>query len=155
MSWMFKMIYDSLSLSLSRTDLTSIWYMIWLDYIFDNDPVTNRYVSAPGGQNCASFIAGIIQGILDSAEFVKTLIFPPILFTFSCFSYILLYLSYNDQLQNKLQSPIIYSVFFISCIYLICYMCVFYVICDSALWSGLSFHWERKSPLNYLCNHVW
>ena len=42
-----------------------------LDYIFDNDPITNRFVSAPNGQNVATFIAGILQGMLDAAEFVR------------------------------------------------------------------------------------
>ena len=41
-------------------------------YIYDDDPITNKYISLPSnlsGLNCAQFIAGIIQGILDSADF--------------------------------------------------------------------------------------
>jgi hypothetical protein len=44
------------------------------DYISDKDPVTNRFVSVPkdmGTMNCATFISGIIRGVLDSAEFVR------------------------------------------------------------------------------------
>eukprot|EP00808_Paulinella_micropora_P010225 g50892.t1 len=44
-------------------------------YIFDKDPVTNKFVSLPkemGQFNCAAFIAGIINGMLDGAEFKCT-----------------------------------------------------------------------------------
>jgi len=41
-------------------------------YIYDSNPITNRYISVPrdlGQLNCASFIAGIIAGALDAAQF--------------------------------------------------------------------------------------
>jgi len=40
--------------------------------IYENEPITNKFVSVPpdfGSFNCASFIAGIIAGILDSSGF--------------------------------------------------------------------------------------
>ena len=40
--------------------------------IHENAPITNAFASVPsdmGQLNCASFIAGIIAGILDSAKF--------------------------------------------------------------------------------------
>lgn len=47
------------------------------DYIFDQDPATNRFISVPkemGQLNCAAFIGGIIRGILDSADFTCTVV---------------------------------------------------------------------------------
>lgn len=41
-------------------------------FIIDNTPITNRFVSVPadlGDFNCASFIGGIIHGILENAGF--------------------------------------------------------------------------------------
>lgn len=41
-------------------------------YIYDKEPLTNKFVSLPkemGQFNCAAFIAGIINGVLDGAEF--------------------------------------------------------------------------------------
>ena len=41
-------------------------------YIYDNGPITNRYLSVPkglGSLNCAAFIAGIIAGACDTAGF--------------------------------------------------------------------------------------
>lgn len=41
-------------------------------YIEEVNPVVNRYISVPkdfGHLNCASFIAGIVNGVLDSAGF--------------------------------------------------------------------------------------
>lgn len=43
-----------------------------LDYIEEAEPFVNRYISVPadyGHFNCASFTAGIINGVLDSAGF--------------------------------------------------------------------------------------
>ena len=43
--------------------------------IHELNPITNAFVSVPatmGQLNCASFIAGIIAGVLDSAKFVST-----------------------------------------------------------------------------------
>jgi len=42
------------------------------DMIHENAPITNAFVSVPadmGQLNCASFLAGVISGILDSARF--------------------------------------------------------------------------------------
>lgn len=42
--------------------------------IRDHAPVTNTFVSVPadmGHLNCASFLAGVIAGVLDSARFVS------------------------------------------------------------------------------------
>ena len=42
--------------------------------IRDNDPVTNRYISVPRDYaplNCASYIGGIVRGVLDAADFVR------------------------------------------------------------------------------------
>lgn len=44
-------------------------------YLYDKDPITNRFVSVPanlGQFNTAAFIAGIINGFLDGAEFQCT-----------------------------------------------------------------------------------
>lgn len=41
-------------------------------YIYESEPLTNAFVSAPpeyGQFNCAAFIAGIVHGILDGAGF--------------------------------------------------------------------------------------
>ena len=46
-------------------------------FIIDHNPMTNRYVSVPdhlGDFNPASFIAGIIHGVLDGAGFPSTII---------------------------------------------------------------------------------
>lgn len=42
-------------------------------YIWENSPITNKWISVPkdmGELNCAAFNGGIIKGILDSALFV-------------------------------------------------------------------------------------
>lgn len=47
------------------------------DMIYENNPITNAFVSLPvdlSQFNCATFIAGIISGILDSAKFVSIII---------------------------------------------------------------------------------
>ena len=44
-------------------------------YIYDSDPITNRFISVPEAwrdANCAAFIGGIINGALDSADFLCT-----------------------------------------------------------------------------------
>eukprot|EP00823_Brevimastigomonas_motovehiculus_P000555 TRINITY_DN1070_c0_g3_i1.p1 TRINITY_DN1070_c0_g3~~TRINITY_DN1070_c0_g3_i1.p1 ORF type:complete len:205 (+),score=42.73 TRINITY_DN1070_c0_g3_i1:46-660(+) len=41
-------------------------------YLYDSAPLTNKYISGnrdAGSLNCAAFIAGIINGILDGSEF--------------------------------------------------------------------------------------
>jgi hypothetical protein len=46
--------------------------------IHENSPVTNAFVSVPadmGQLNCASYLAGLIAGILDSASFVSIYLF--------------------------------------------------------------------------------
>lgn len=43
--------------------------------IYEAEPVTNTFISVPedmGSFNCASFVAGIIAGVLDSASFTST-----------------------------------------------------------------------------------
>lgn len=48
----------------------------YLDMIGEVAPLTNTFVSVPQeieGFNCASFIAGIIAGVLDSAKFVSSI----------------------------------------------------------------------------------
>jgi len=40
--------------------------------IYENTPITNSFVSVPedmGSFNCAAFIAGIMSGVMDSANF--------------------------------------------------------------------------------------
>lgn len=47
-------------------------------YIYDNEPITNRFVSVPkdmGQFNCAAYVAGIVNGFLDGAEFVSFSVF--------------------------------------------------------------------------------
>lgn len=42
--------------------------------IHENSPITNTFVSVPvdmGQLNCASYLAGLITGVLDSASFVR------------------------------------------------------------------------------------
>lgn len=49
-------------------------YVFFIDMIGEVAPITNTFVSVPQeieGFNCASFIAGIIAGVLDSARFVS------------------------------------------------------------------------------------
>jgi hypothetical protein len=44
------------------------------DMIYDNAPLTNRYISVPkdfGSFNCAVFIGGILQGMLEQTNFVS------------------------------------------------------------------------------------
>ncbi|GAB5366296.1 hypothetical protein AAMO2058_001131600 [Amorphochlora amoebiformis] len=41
-------------------------------YIYDNDPVTCKYISNSNAARCAAYTAGIINGILDAAEFTCT-----------------------------------------------------------------------------------
>jgi hypothetical protein len=41
------------------------------DMIHEREPIVNTYISVPkeyGHLNCASFIAGIVHGILDSGK---------------------------------------------------------------------------------------
>lgn len=48
--------------------------------ISDNAMLVNKFISTPkdlGGLNCAAFVAGIVEGILDGAEFVSSLYFLP------------------------------------------------------------------------------
>ena len=42
--------------------------------IYETAPVTNQYISVPpdlGHLNCAAYIAGVVAGILDGANFVS------------------------------------------------------------------------------------
>ncbi|CAI8054566.1 Trafficking protein particle complex subunit 5, partial [Geodia barretti] len=41
-------------------------------YLFEDDPVVNRFISVPKDQsslNCAAFVAGIIEGFLNGTQF--------------------------------------------------------------------------------------
>jgi len=38
-------------------------------YIYDEEPIICKYISQPNSERCAKFAAGIINGILDGAEF--------------------------------------------------------------------------------------
>ena len=43
-------------------------------YIYDNQPVTNRFLSVPkglGSLNCAAYVAGIVAGVCDAAGFTS------------------------------------------------------------------------------------
>lgn len=53
--------------------------MPWSDMIFDDEPLVIRYVSTPKDMrqlNCATFVAGIIEAILDASEFVRSRLQP-------------------------------------------------------------------------------
>eukprot|EP01138_Halocafeteria_seosinensis_P016288 gb/GECG01016618.1/.p1 GENE.gb/GECG01016618.1/~~gb/GECG01016618.1/.p1 ORF type:complete len:106 (+),score=6.70 gb/GECG01016618.1/:1-318(+) len=60
-----------------RVDLIfRIWKFLtckmFADMIYDNAPLTNRYISVPkdfGSFNCAVFIGGILQGMLEQSNF--------------------------------------------------------------------------------------
>lgn len=42
--------------------------------IYDNAPLTNRYISVPkdfGSFNCAAFVGGILEGMLEQTNFVS------------------------------------------------------------------------------------
>lgn len=43
------------------------------DMIVENDCLVSRFISVPKelGLNCSSFVAGIVEGMLDAAEFVR------------------------------------------------------------------------------------
>lgn len=45
-----------------------------VDMISDNDPMVSKYISIPkelNQLNCAAFIAGIVEAILDGCQFVS------------------------------------------------------------------------------------
>lgn len=45
-----------------------------LDYIIEAEPLVNKFISVPkdkGHLNCASFVGGIIEGILVETNFVS------------------------------------------------------------------------------------
>ncbi len=43
--------------------------------IIENSVLLTKYISTPknSGPNCASFVAGLVEGILDGADFVRSL----------------------------------------------------------------------------------
>lgn len=44
-------------------------------YIIEKEPLVNKFISVPktnGNLNCAIFVGGIIEGILNSSGFVST-----------------------------------------------------------------------------------
>mmetsp|Transcript_7323 Transcript_7323/g.8403 ORF Transcript_7323/g.8403 Transcript_7323/m.8403 type:complete len:193 (-) Transcript_7323:355-933(-) len=64
----WKMLFGKSTDALERsTESESIYYM------YENEPLTNKYLSLPreleGRLNCANFNAGIIRGILEAANF--------------------------------------------------------------------------------------
>jgi len=66
------------------------------DMIIENQPLVNRFISTPkdfAGLNCAAYVAGIVQGILDAADLVSLIYHQP-------------FISYDELLVN---SPLIYK----------------------------------------------
>ena len=62
--------------------------------IYENNPITNAFISVPsdmGQLNCAAFIAGIIAGILDSSKLVSTVIFMYV-YIYSVMLYLYMYM---------------------------------------------------------------
>ena len=54
--------------------IVSVSMLCGADYLYDDDVLTNKFISVPknlGQLNCAAFIAGIIAGVFDAAEFVS------------------------------------------------------------------------------------
>ena len=50
------------------------WSDCILDYIIEAEPLVNKFISVPkdkGHLNCASFVGGIIEGILIETNFVS------------------------------------------------------------------------------------
>jgi hypothetical protein len=42
--------------------------------ISDNEPIISKFISTPKDMtqlNCASFLSGLVEGMLDAAEFVR------------------------------------------------------------------------------------
>eukprot|EP01029_Cantina_marsupialis_P029129 TRINITY_DN779840_c0_g1_i1.p1 TRINITY_DN779840_c0_g1~~TRINITY_DN779840_c0_g1_i1.p1 ORF type:complete len:189 (+),score=33.95 TRINITY_DN779840_c0_g1_i1:120-686(+) len=63
----WKLLFGKPASSLQKSTEKSNEYMI-----NDNSPLTNTFISVPkdfGNLNCAAFIAGIVNGILDAAGF--------------------------------------------------------------------------------------
>lgn len=63
-------------------------------YIFEKEPLTNRFVSLSkhhGQLNCAAFLAGLIRGVLTGSNFVS-----PTYFLFNFFSVVSLAFELND-----------------------------------------------------------
>jgi hypothetical protein len=58
-----------------RATMSDKWFLLCCsDMIHEFTAITNSFVSVPadmGHFNCASFLAGIIAGVLDSAKFVS------------------------------------------------------------------------------------
>lgn len=64
----WRVLFGKAADSLERSTENKNEYMI-----VDTEPVTNHFVSMPnhlGQLNCAAYLAGIVEGILDSAKFV-------------------------------------------------------------------------------------
>ena len=50
------------------------YYYYYSDYLFEDEPLVNRFVSVPKEQssfNCAAFMAGIVEGFLCGVQFVS------------------------------------------------------------------------------------
>lgn len=55
------------------------------DMIIENAVLVNKFISTPkdlSGLNCAAFVAGVVEGILDGADFVRTLTSAAVLLFF-------------------------------------------------------------------------
>eukprot|EP01103_Thecamoeba_quadrilineata_P008613 TRINITY_DN1834_c0_g1_i2.p2 TRINITY_DN1834_c0_g1~~TRINITY_DN1834_c0_g1_i2.p2 ORF type:complete len:192 (-),score=41.40 TRINITY_DN1834_c0_g1_i2:1065-1640(-) len=66
-STVWKVLFSKQADSLERSTDKEDEYMI-----IENQPIVSKYISTPkdrSGLNCAAYVAGIIQGILDSADF--------------------------------------------------------------------------------------
>ena len=51
-------------------------FWIRIDMIYDNAAITNTFVSVPADMsqfNAAAYLGGIINGVLDGAKFVSTI----------------------------------------------------------------------------------
>ena len=68
-STVWKSLFGKAADALERSTDNEDEYMI-----SDSAPLTNQFISVPpdlGQLNCAAFIAGIIKGVLDGAQFVR------------------------------------------------------------------------------------
>jgi len=66
-STVWKVLFGKQADSLEKSTDKEEEYMI-----IENQPLVNKYISTPkvmAGLNCAAFVAGIIQGILDATDF--------------------------------------------------------------------------------------
>eukprot|EP00028_Trichosphaerium_sp_Am-I-7-wt_P014877 CAMPEP_0168510590 /NCGR_PEP_ID=MMETSP0405-20121227/1561_1 /TAXON_ID=498012 /ORGANISM="Trichosphaerium sp, Strain Am-I-7 wt" /LENGTH=135 /DNA_ID=CAMNT_0008528467 /DNA_START=123 /DNA_END=530 /DNA_ORIENTATION=+ len=63
----WKVLFGRAATDLRSSATKDVQYMI-----IDDEPIVTEYISVPKdltGLNCASFVGGIVQGLLDAAEF--------------------------------------------------------------------------------------